>query len=215
MRTHAIYEVLRDRICWLDYPPGTRLGEVELAAEFGVSRTPIRSVLARLEAEGLVDVRRGVGSMVTEIDLPTLMQTLELRQELTMVVARLTPGTGIGGILPELQAILGDTDKVADAAGFARLNARYFEAMLGLTENRPFREVARRLYYMTARLWVHASARLDLADELAHFRRELGEVIAALERGDLEAVGHVRWLHLAASAERLRLRSSEAPRQVS
>ena len=50
-RSERIYRSLRDRICLLDYPPGARLSEEELAAEFAISRTPLRKVLARLEAD--------------------------------------------------------------------------------------------------------------------------------------------------------------------
>lgn len=215
MRPETIYEVLRDRICWLEYPPGRWLRETDIAAEFGVSRTPVRSVLARLAAEGLVEIRRGVGTQVTEIDLPGLMQTLELRKELTLLAARLAPVADPQSVLARLQAIraeLAGAEPALDAAGFARLNARYFEAMLELTGNAPFRDVARRLYYMTARLWVHASANLDLGGEVALFRREIDEVIAAVTRGDIEAVGHVRWLHLAESAERLAQGARSGPR---
>src|SRR3546814_2838391 len=54
-RFARIYHALRDRICLLEYPPGLRLSEEEIAQEFDVSRTPVRRVLARLESEGLVE----------------------------------------------------------------------------------------------------------------------------------------------------------------
>ncbi|MBV9219252.1 MAG: GntR family transcriptional regulator, partial [Methylobacteriaceae bacterium] len=52
-RFERLYRTLRDRICLFDYPPGGRLSEEELAKEFSISRTPVRRVLGRLEAEGL------------------------------------------------------------------------------------------------------------------------------------------------------------------
>ena len=68
-RHSRIYSTIRERISLLEYPPSTVIGENELAKEFGVSRTPIRSVLQRLNFEGLVDIRNGVGTVVTDIDL--------------------------------------------------------------------------------------------------------------------------------------------------
>ncbi|MDO7654393.1 MAG: winged helix-turn-helix domain-containing protein, partial [Paracoccaceae bacterium] len=56
-----MHHEIRSRISVLDYPPGMRLSEVELAEEFGTSRTPLRRVLARLEDEGLVKPMHGVG----------------------------------------------------------------------------------------------------------------------------------------------------------
>jgi DNA-binding GntR family transcriptional regulator len=207
MASGAIYEELRARICFLDYPPGARLGEVDLAREFGVSRTPIRAVLGQLAAEGLVDIRRGVGTIVTEIDPPTLLQTLELRKELALLLSRVSPASDVTGLAVRVAEIR----RVAEAMGaqmsvgdFARVNARFFEAMLDLTRNAPLRDVCTKLYYMTARLWVHSTPHLDFGREIEVFLVEMREVQAALERGDIEAVGHIRWLHLAASADRQR-----------
>lgn len=61
-----IHRVLRDRICLLQYRPGELLVETELAAEFNVSRTPVRQALQRLDYEALskprtASVRRSPG----------------------------------------------------------------------------------------------------------------------------------------------------------
>src|SRR5574338_1234716 len=63
-----IYEVLHQRIATRQYIPGSRLTEAEIAAEFEVSRTPVRQALHRLAVEGLVEVKNGVGIRVTEVD---------------------------------------------------------------------------------------------------------------------------------------------------
>ena len=57
LRTYkqAVYETIREMIVWLDFPPGARLVENELAARFGVSKTPIREALALLDSDGLVE----------------------------------------------------------------------------------------------------------------------------------------------------------------
>jgi DNA-binding GntR family transcriptional regulator len=81
-RFERIYKTIRDRICLLEYEPGARLAEEELAREFEVSRTPIRRVLARLEGEGLLESRHGVGTFVTDVDLDALGQVFQLRMEL-------------------------------------------------------------------------------------------------------------------------------------
>ena len=78
-RFERIYALLRSRICLLDYPPGMRLREEDLAEEFETSRTPIRRVLARLEDEGYVRSVHGVGTMVTDIDSASLEQVLRPR----------------------------------------------------------------------------------------------------------------------------------------
>jgi DNA-binding GntR family transcriptional regulator len=66
-----MYKEIRDRICLLTYPPGTVLREADFANEFGVSRTPVRQVLQRLQFEGLVEAKNGVGTIVTGVQLST------------------------------------------------------------------------------------------------------------------------------------------------
>ena len=90
-RSERIYRTLRDRICLLDYPPGARLSEEELAAEFAISRTPLRKVLARLESEGLVGSVHGVGTIVTDVDIEALAQVYRLRMELAPLLGKLAP----------------------------------------------------------------------------------------------------------------------------
>lgn len=126
-----------------------------------------------------MDILCRVGTQVTQIDLPTPMETPELRKELTLMSARLAPVADPRPVRAELLVIREKLEAAAatlDPQGFARLNAVSYEAMLELTGKeltgkRPFRGVARRLPCMTARLWVHASAQLDRAGEIAHFRR--------------------------------------------
>lgn len=63
-----VYETLRGKILTLELPPGSALSENELAAEMGVSRTPVRESLILLSEEGLVQVFPQIGSFVSRID---------------------------------------------------------------------------------------------------------------------------------------------------
>jgi DNA-binding GntR family transcriptional regulator len=91
VRFETIYNEIRDRICLLRYPPGHTLGESELAREFGISRTPIRRVLQRLEYEGLVESRQGIGTIVTLIDLEELREIDALRMKLAEISGEMMP----------------------------------------------------------------------------------------------------------------------------
>ncbi len=97
---------LRDRICLLDYPPGTKLSEEALAAEFGISRTPLRRVLGRLELQGLLVSVQGVGTIVTDADIEALSQVYQLRMELAEMIGRLSPVSPEDAPVAEMQAIL-------------------------------------------------------------------------------------------------------------
>jgi len=64
-----VVERLRAQIYDRTLAPGTRLDEVALARELGVSRTPVREALRQLAARGLVELRAGRGAFVTELTL--------------------------------------------------------------------------------------------------------------------------------------------------
>jgi len=67
-RVDDIADVIRKRICLQPLNEQTTLLEGALAAEFGVSRTPVRQALQRLAYEGLIEVRTGVGSIANPLD---------------------------------------------------------------------------------------------------------------------------------------------------
>lgn len=74
------YASIRDRIVRLDLPPGCLISENSLGAALGLSRTPVREALKRLEREYLVAIMPRRGIVVTEIDLHQQLQLLEMRR---------------------------------------------------------------------------------------------------------------------------------------
>jgi DNA-binding GntR family transcriptional regulator len=76
------YRVLRGEILDGVLPAGTVLLEVEQSARLGVSRTPLRSAVARLVADGLVAGRSGRGFSVTEMSMESITDLYELREAL-------------------------------------------------------------------------------------------------------------------------------------
>lgn len=195
----TIYARLRERISLLDYPPGTALSENRLADEFGVSRTPIRQVLHRLEFEGLVTIRRGVGSLVTPIDVRYLKQVYDLRVKLIDVIADLDPAAidghdiaRIDALRDEVRALRGRRDPRALALAYLEFNRAVTRAI----GNEPLREIADRLYHQTSRLWTDALPALPWEHEVDVIEREVDDTLRALRAGDMRAVADVRKRHM-------------------
>lgn len=206
-RHQKLYAELRGRICMLDYPPGTKLGEEALAAEFGVSRTPLRRVLARLADEGLVEARHGVGTLVTDVDARELGQVYALREELAQLSGTMTPAPITAALRAEARALVAEGARLAaapDARAFARLNMAYFDLTQRLIGNDALAEVSERLYFRTARIWLQAITTLDLGREIASFLDEMRQVADALDAGDAASVGLIRRAHISMSFHRLR-----------
>ncbi|MBZ9871353.1 GntR family transcriptional regulator [Mesorhizobium sp. BR1-1-9] len=205
-RFERIYLILRDRICLLDYLPGSRLSEEELAQEFEISRTPVRRVLARLEAEGLVQSVHGVGTIVTDVDIEELQQVYHLRLELALLVGKLSPIPRTVVDLDRIRALIArcDSDMLnPDQRAFLQLNMDFFTELSGMTGNQPLREISERLYFQVARVVLKMMPQLGLVEEFTAFRREMEEVLAAAEIGDWESIGHIRRAHISMSFRRM------------
>jgi len=206
-RFERLYRTIRDRICLFEYPPGGRLSEEELAAEFSVSRTPVRRVLARLEAEGLIEARHGVGHIVARVELDEMAQIYGLRMELAVLIGRLSPIARAPADLDRIRGLIARCDALSrepEYKAFSRLNMDFFSEITAMTGNVALREISERLYFQTSRVWLQMMPKLDLAEEFANFRREMEDVLAAAEADDLEAVGHIRRAHISMSFARMK-----------
>ena len=204
-RFERIYRILRDRICLLEYAPGSHLSEEELAQEFEISRTPVRRVLARLESEGLVQSVHGVGTIVTDVDIEELQQVYHLRMELAELIGKLSPLPRTAADLDRIRALIQrcEADANPDQGAFLRLNMDFFYELTAMTGNQPLREISERLYFQVARVVLKMMPQLGLAEEFTAFRREMEEVLAAAEIGDWESIGHIRRAHLSMSFRRM------------
>lgn len=82
-----VYEELKMQILTGAIIPGTRMMEVELAEEMGVSRTPIREAIRKLEKEGLVTIEPRRGAYASMISTEDMVEILEVRQDLEGLAA--------------------------------------------------------------------------------------------------------------------------------
>ena len=83
-----ILQVLRERIALQDIPPGAKLREHELAAEFGVPRTRIREVFGALEARGLIERAPNRGAVVSRLELDQAFNLYDVRAVLEGLCVR-------------------------------------------------------------------------------------------------------------------------------
>lgn len=77
--TQDIYDTLRSMIMDFDIMPGSRMTESQLADYFGVSRTPIRAVLQRLESEGQLTIKPKQGCFVRSLDMVQISHYYDVR----------------------------------------------------------------------------------------------------------------------------------------
>jgi len=118
-----VFERLRDMIVSLLLPPGSALSRAALAAQFGVSSTPIRDALMRLEEEGLVDVFPQHATVVSRIDVRLAQQAHFLRQALELEIVKALALEHVGALMDELNGTIALQQKFARAGDFEKFMA--------------------------------------------------------------------------------------------
>ncbi len=83
------YQIIKDRLINCIYEPGSFLNESKLAEDLGLSRTPVREAINRLESEGLVKIMPKKGIFVSDIQLSDVLQIFQTRVEIEPVALRM------------------------------------------------------------------------------------------------------------------------------
>ena len=132
-----VAELLRQRIFRRELEPGSWIDEQTLAAEFGISRTPLREALKVLAAEGLVTMKLRRGAYVTEVSERDLVEVYHLlallESDAAAIVAQDASDAQIAE-LAELHAVLEAT--VDDRDAFFAANERFHMHLLEIAGNR-------------------------------------------------------------------------------
>lgn len=118
-----VFERLRGMIIELELPPGSPLSRAALAEQFGVSSTPIRDALMRLEEEGLVEVFPQYATVVSRIDVHRAQQAHFLRQSLELEIVRVLALKADDALVGELNATIARQQQFLKAGAFEKFMA--------------------------------------------------------------------------------------------
>ena len=134
----VVFNTLRQAILKGELKPGERLMEIQLANKLGVSRTPIREAIRKLELEGLVLMIPRKGAEVAEITEKSLRDVLEVRkalEELAVKLAcdRMTKQQMIQ--LKEAAKEFEQTLKTNDVTKFAEADVKFHDVIFMATDN--------------------------------------------------------------------------------
>jgi DNA-binding GntR family transcriptional regulator len=86
------YELIKQRLLNSDYPPGSFLSERQLAENLGMSKTPVKGALERLESEGFITVSPQQGIVVRELSVREIADQYEIRSVLESYTLRTIAG---------------------------------------------------------------------------------------------------------------------------
>ncbi|MFE4920194.1 GntR family transcriptional regulator [Streptomyces sp. NPDC056661] len=128
-----VHELLRSRIISLNLEPGAALSENDLAAELGVSRTPVRESLILLGEEGLVDVYPQLGTFVSRIRERDIASAQFIREALECAALRDGVTKATAHDVAELRALLvaqTEAEQREDPEAFFRLDEQFHARLM-------------------------------------------------------------------------------------
>jgi DNA-binding GntR family transcriptional regulator len=203
-----IYGTIRDRICLLEYAPGSLLREAVLAAEFGVSRTPIREVLQRLAQEGLVKSRNGVGTLVQPLDFGEIEDIYEMRLRIAPLIGELSPRAVLPSHVARAEELLRRARALAsrfDLREYWSVNHDLHFIVGELIGNVALAEMWDRFYFQAARMWYDLAR--SLGPEVSRsLVREIEDTLEAMRSRDVAAIGFTQRSYIAYGLRQLRAR---------
>lgn len=213
VNTDVAYDYIRKKILTGEFPPGKALMTEVLAAEIGVSRTPVRDALRKLETDGLVSIQAHLGASVKKMQIKEFSEMCDLRLALESHAAGLAARNRNEGDLQEIRFALEAMRRLTEAViaaeteqpllgELAREDARFHIAVMSAAKNDLMKKEILRLHLINRVLTVPLvpgalptqKAEVDLR------RREVlekhNDIFEAIARGDPGAAKREMEFHL-------------------
>lgn len=192
----VVFNTLREAILRGELKPGERLMEIRLANKLGVSRTPIREAIRKLELEGLVLMIPRKGAEVAQITEKSLRDVLEVRRALEDLAVQLACLRMSSQTLEDLKAaakafeeILGDEDITA----VAEADVKFHDVIYMATDNQRLISLLNNLREQMYRYRVEYLKKKECHKQLLW---EHQEIIRAIEAGEIDVATKITEQHI-------------------
>lgn len=196
-----LVEAIEDRTL----KPGDRLREAELAEIFGVSRTPIREGLKRLEAQGLAIHEPNRGMVIPTLDHRQISEVYYMREVLEGTAARLAAQHASNAeieILTEL--VEADRQRVADEKSMVRSNREFHRRIYLASHNR---YLVGQIDHLRLSMILMAGTTLDTPERRETAIEEHAAIVRAIASRDLDAAETAARCHIE-HAQKTRLKQN-------
>jgi DNA-binding GntR family transcriptional regulator len=187
-RVDDAYTRLKDEIRTNRMPPGFQATEPEIALRFGMSRTPVREALIRLESEGLVELIPRKGARVLPINVHDMKEIYDILTSLEPDVAADVAAKNLTKAqLRPLEKAAADMEKALkhdDLDAWADADDRFHHHMLDLHGNRRLKEIVLALKFQVYRSRI---VTLRLRDKPLKSNKEHRKILEYIRQGNAEA----------------------------
>ena len=191
-----IFETLRDRILSLALKPNTLLSRSELQSEFGISQTPVRDALMKLEQEGLVEVYPQHATVVARIDVDAARQAHFLRVAIELEAVRRVAEKPSAAFVTRLRAAIDEQRRMTargDYPGFVAADHAMHQIFCEEARVPDLWQIIRRQCGHIDRLRL---LNLPLPGKIEAVIRDHEAIVDAIERSDPDAAAAALRKHL-------------------
>ena len=196
-------EAIQTRIIAGDIPAGARLRQEQLAAEYRLSRTPIREALRKLQAAGTVELVPNQGAVVRGTTVRDVREGYEVRAELEGMAAALA-ATWITDEhltqMREAETLFRGAAGDAQSSTWARANDQFHEAVQAAAGNERLRQTIRDLHKAFPRRLTWGALEAD-SKLLAENIEQHNEILEAIERRDPDGARDAMRRHVLRAGE--------------
>ena len=179
------------------FSPGDRLREEDVGARLGLSRTPIREALRRLESDGIVEHRPRVGAVIRVLSHTELVELYEMRIVLERTAAQMAAKHCVKAEIEALDALNDQIDAERENPDLgAALNQDFHRGLYLAGRNRFLLEAARAL---NSSLLLLGPTTYRIPGRIDVVVKEHRDIITALRNGDPQAAADAAEAHLQTS----------------
>ena len=194
-----IYQKLLAAIENGDLRPGDRLLETDLAQRFGVSRTPIREAIRRLETDGLVAHKPRVGAMIRVLAQQEIVELYEMRIVLEATAAQMAAKHASKAEIHTLKTLNAQMMQVAtDPYKVAMLNRKFHGCILSAARNRFLAQSHKSLSHALVLL---GKTTLESSERVKDVVSQHDAIVEALKSGQPKTAAKLMRTHMEASLE--------------
>jgi len=194
--SQKVYRILKTEIVKRYLKPGTKLLEVKIAKQMGVSRTPIREAIRELAAEGFVKIIPNQGVIVSIASIEDTQEVLQIRSVLEGLAARLATKVINGEEIKELEKYIEQMEYYANkdnALAFSKIDVEFHELILNICGNNRLIQIRKNLSDHAHRYRIRS---LSIPGRLKDSLKEHQEIVKALKRKDSEQAGRLSQKHI-------------------
>lgn len=201
-RKESVYQAIRAAIESGELKPGQRVMEVEIGEALGVSRTPVREALRRLEAEGILEVEPRIGLVVASLSRQAVMELYEMRELLEATAAALCATHATAFEVAELRELVSRERRLKEPEELTRHNRLFHEAIYRGAHNR---YLTKSLNALNDSMWLLGPSQMRDPQRARTALEEHTELLAAIEQRDPDAAEAAMRAHVeSAKKERVK-----------